>query len=108
MATPTHRERTRINSSRLCLRIAHINDITGQTSRVVWELGPGDVPLEALRAAVDNSEFTLRDNVLEQVSGADLDASSVTVMRLLAEAGVGVRAVRRGIGLEQHFLDATA
>ena len=90
-----------------CLREGPIAEVTGARSSARWELGPGPVPLDALRAAIPDHEFTLSGTTLEEraSSEGDLDASSVAVMRALAEAQVPLRHVRRGVGLEQRFLD---
>lgn len=93
-----------------CLREGPIAEVTGARSLARWEVGAGEVPLAALRAAVPGHEFTLDGAVLEEraPTDGDLDASSVAVMRILAGAGVPLRHVRRGVGLEQRFLDDVA
>ncbi len=89
-----------------CVEQGPMAEVTGQRAVVQWTLGPGEVPLDALRAAVPEDAFEVQDGVLVQRALGDLDASSVEVMRVLAGAGVAVREVRRGLGLERRFIDA--
>lgn len=89
-----------------CLRQGTVAEMTGQQHLVTWSLGPGPVPLERLGACLPGHRLNLTGQVLEQHApgDADLDASSVVVMRELAAAGVAVREVRRGVSLERRFL----
>jgi ABC-type multidrug transport system ATPase subunit len=84
-----------------------LEELTGEGTRVTWELGAGDVPLDTLAERLPDDRFELANRTLTQVGAGDLDQTSVVVMAALAEAGVGVRAVRRGMGLEKRFIDAT-
>lgn len=90
-----------------CTRQGTLNEVTGRGELVAWELAPGPLPLEALRAALPGHELTLEaDGRLLHACppDGDLDAATVIVMRHLAEAGVAVRGLRRGIGLARRFL----
>jgi len=91
------------------VRQGPLSEVTGRGAVVEWMLGPGEVPLDALRAALPGSVLTLADGVLTEQAppGADLDASSVAVARVLSGAGVAIREVRRGVSLERQFLDDT-
>ena len=89
-----------------CVRQGPLSEVTGQRGVVVWELA-GDPPLSALTEHLPHHSWR-RDGthwVQEAPAGADLDAASVVVMRLLVEAGVGVRGVQRGVSLETSFLE---
>lgn len=89
-----------------CLRQGGLGDVTRRDRVVRWELGDGEVPLDALRAALPGHVFELRGGSLVQESPAgEVDASSVVIMRVLSGASVAVRAVQRGVGLEQRFLE---
>ena len=94
-----------------CVRQGSVEEVTGRGSRVVWEIGPGDPPLDTLRALLPDHEFALEAHgdggFLTQLAptDADLDAASVVVTRSLAEAEIPVRSVRRGRSLEESFLD---
>lgn len=87
------------------LRQGPIAEIAGAGESVLWRLGPGDIPLEALAAALPDHAFQTTHGVLEQTApaGADLDRSSLEVARLLTAAGIPIRELRRGVGLERRF-----
>lgn len=87
------------------LRQGSVSEVTGHSERMDWVL-VGEAPLEALRAALPSHRFDFEAGVLVQElpEGEDLDAASVVVVRVLGEAGVGLREVRRGVGLERQFL----
>ncbi|MCA9489522.1 MAG: ABC transporter ATP-binding protein [Myxococcales bacterium] len=91
-----------------CLRQGPIADVTGSKHLCSWRVSsPERVPLAVLTERLPEHRFTLRDDVLleEAPSDGDLDQSSVVVMGLLAASAVPLRSVRRGVGLEQRFLD---
>ena len=94
-----------------CTRQGTVDEITGRGRHVAWELGPGEVPLEALREALPDHGWTWEPGVagghLVQIPPPDddLDGSSVVVARLLADASVAIRAVRRGRSLEESYLE---
>lgn len=92
-----------------CLRQGTTEEVTGRGALVEW-LVVGPPPLDALHAALPGHAFTHDGGMLTQHApeGADLDAASVTVMRALVDAGVALREVRRGVGLERRFLSDTA
>ncbi len=92
------------------LRQGALEEITGTGAVVQWVLGPGEPPLERLRARLPDHALSLEGEVLVQHApvGADLDVASVAVMGELATAGVGVREVRRGRGLEDTFIGDSA
>jgi len=89
------------------VREGTVVEVTGRSAVVEWVLGPGDVPLDALREAFPDHGWTLDRGVLTNLApaGADLDAVSVVVARMLAAAAVPIREVRRGVSLERRFLD---
>lgn len=93
-------------SDGVCTEQGPMTVVTGQTSLVEWTLGGGDAPIAALSAALPGDTFEVVGQVLVQRAAGDLDQSSVVVMRELAAAGVPVREVRRGVGLERKFMDA--
>jgi ABC-type multidrug transport system ATPase subunit len=90
-----------------CVREGTLAEVTGRGTVVRWEVGPGPVPLDALAGRLPRHAFALEDGALLERApdDADLDASSVVVMALLAGARVAVRSVRRGVGLERRFLE---
>lgn len=90
-----------------CVRQGPMAEITGQGEVVEWVVGGGDVPLEALAAALPGDHrFELEGEVLRHhaPSDSDLDAASLVVAGALVQAGVPIREVRRGVGLEERFL----
>jgi len=89
-----------------CIRQGTLSEVTGQAEVVHWTLAHADAPLDALRARLPDHTFTLEGVRLTQRAGSevDLDAASVAVMAVLAEAGVAVRALSRGVGLERRFI----
>ncbi|MDP7111736.1 MAG: ABC transporter ATP-binding protein [Myxococcota bacterium] len=93
-----------------CTRRGTVDEITGRGRHVAWELGPGQLPLDALREALPDHGFSWEPGAdggrLIQVPppGTDLDAAAVEVARILAAATVAIRAVRRGRSLEESFL----
>ena len=90
-----------------CIRQGSVAEVTGQSQVLVWALAGGAVPVEAIAASLAGSDVRLEGLELT-VTGppdGDLDTASIEVMRLLAEAGVAVREVRRGVGLERTFFE---
>ncbi len=90
-----------------CLAQGTLAQVTGKAQVVLWELGPGEAPLGVLEERLPEHGFRVEEGVLTQEAPgeADLDASSVVVAGALAEAGVGIRSVRRGMSLERRFLE---
>ena len=90
-----------------CMREGTMQEVTGQGQMVRWQLGPGEVPLVPLSLALPEHELSLQGRELVQQAppGENLDAATLVVMRHLLEAGVAVRAVSRGMALEQRFID---
>lgn len=94
-----------------CVEQGPLAAVTLAGSVARWELGPGaEGALAALREAVPGHVFgVVGDAIVEEAPpGGDLDASSVAVMRALTAAGVPLRGVRRGVGLERRFLQDLA
>src|SRR5690606_938136 len=93
-----------------CLRQGSVAEVTGREQELIWELGPGEVPLAALRARLAGHAFTLEARALAQrvPAGADPDAAALVVMEVLVAHRVPVRGLRRGASLEQRFLDQAA
>lgn len=89
-----------------CLAQGTLAQVTGRAQVVVWELGPGEVPLSVLAEKLPEHGFRVEEGTLTQEAPGqeDLDASSVVVAGALAAAGVGIRSVRRGMSLERRFL----
>lgn len=87
-----------------CVREGTLEQVTGQGDVVRWELA-APPPMAALRAELGDQRLEAHGTVLVQHGAADLDASSVVVMAVLAEAGIAVRSVSRGVPLERTFLD---
>jgi ABC-2 type transport system ATP-binding protein len=87
------------------LRQGTVLEVTGKAAVVEWDV-VGTPPLEALEGALPGHTFAYDEGILTQTApkDVDLDASSVLVVRVLGEAGVGLRSVRRGVGLEKRFL----
>jgi len=90
------------------VRQGSVADVTGRGELVRWSLGPGEVPLEELAAAVPTCTFTIRGDELLQEAGADvdLDAASIVIAGLLATAQIPIRQMQRGTSLEESFLAA--
>lgn len=89
-----------------CLRQGSIEGVTGQEALAAWSVGQ-DVPYDALAEALPGHTFDPEgEGFLQRApAGHDLDTSSVVIMRVLAEAGVPLRGVRRGRALERQFLE---
>lgn len=92
------------------LREGTVAEVTGRSSRALWRLGPGDIPLAALVSALPTHTFELVGRELHEAAGpdGDLDASSIMIARALAESGVSIREVRRGQSLERTFIEDAA
>jgi len=92
-----------------CVRQGPVAEVTGSTAVSRWELGPGELPLAALREALPDASFRAEGSLLTvRTSGAgagDPDRVATVVMRCLVEAGVPLRGLSRGMGLERRFLD---
>lgn len=90
-----------------CLREGSVASVTGTGEHLIWQLTSDAVDLTALRADTSVASADLEGAQLDVtcVPGADLDAVSLVVMRLLLDQGVGLRALRRGVSLEDRFLD---
>jgi len=89
-----------------CTRQGTVASVVGEQEVVRWAVG-GEAPIEALRRALPGHRFVVEGELLVQypASGADLDEASVTVMAELARAGVPLRGLVRGMGLERRFID---
>lgn len=88
-----------------CVREGAVADITGADEVSRWTLG-ATPPLELLRTRLPEAAVRLDGNVLEvRVPRGDDDAASGVVMATLAEAGVPLRGLTRGMGLERRFLE---
>lgn len=90
-----------------CIRQGTVAEVTGRSSRAVWRLGPGDLPLDAITSAVPAHRFSIEGRELHETAGpeGDLDASSLRIARVLAEHGIAIREVRRGQSLERTFIE---
>ncbi len=92
-----------------CVRQGSVGEVTGAGEVVTWQLGPGGVPTQALTAALPTCRFVVDGQELEVVVPLteDMDAVSVTIMGILAGAGVSLRGLRRGVSLEERFVRDT-
>ncbi len=87
------------------LREGPIERVTGEHELVTWQL-TAPVPLDRFHEQLPGHRFELAGTILTQIAKqGDLDRSSITIMGILADVGVGIRAVRRGKGLENRFLE---
>ncbi len=90
-----------------CVQEGTLADVTGQTQRVEWHVN-GDVPLERLRSALPGHTLSMDGGkLIQEAPDGTLDKSSIEIMRVLADVGVSVREVRRGVSLERRFIDET-
>ena len=90
-----------------CVREGAMAEVTGRGQVVEWAVGPGEVPVAALLGALpDEHRFEVEDGLVRHHApdGTDLDAVSLVVAGALVAAGVPIREVRRGVGLEERFL----
>lgn len=93
-----------------CIRQGSVAEVTGQGEQLAWWLGPGVVDLTALRARLPGCVVSRAEDVLtvSAPSGVDLDGVSLEVMRALVDADVPLRSLRRGVSLEDRFVDDAA
>jgi len=92
-----------------CLGQGTIEALTSRGVEETWTLGPGDVPLAALQAALPDHAFELVTQTLVHRAPTEqhLDAGSVVIAGQLAAAAVPIRGVRRGRSLEESYLERT-
>jgi ABC-type multidrug transport system ATPase subunit len=92
-----------------CVQQGAMEQVTGQGVRTTWTIGPGEVPMVSLREALPGHGLELKIGELEHQApvDADLDATMLRIMRMLCDAGIAVREVRRGRRLEDQFVDVT-
>lgn len=90
-----------------CLRQGPTAEVTGQGTVVRWELSPGDLPLDALAQALPGHTFAREGAALVHTAppGSDLDEASLRVTEHLLGARLAIRSVRRGVALEQRFIE---
>ena len=90
-----------------CVRQGTISEVTGRNSRAEWVLGPGEVPFARILSAVPLHRFDLQHHTLHESAGpdGDLDASSLAIAKLLADAEIPIREIRRGKSLERTFIE---
>jgi ABC-2 type transport system ATP-binding protein len=88
-----------------------ISAVTRHHHQVTYRLRAGVVPLDRLRGAAPQVEWTLSSDgrllSARLEDGQDLTELNACCLRLLLDAGVGVEEVRRGSDLESEFLAAT-
>jgi ABC-type multidrug transport system ATPase subunit len=90
-----------------CIQEGTLAEVTGQSRQVEWGV-VGDVPLERLRSALPDNTLRMEGGTLiQEAPDGSLDASSIEIMRILADVGVPIREVRRGVSLERRFIDET-
>ncbi len=72
-----------------------------------WQLGDGEVPIAALQLALPGHSFVVEGRILvhSAATDAELDAASVVIAGVLAEAGLPIRGLSRGRSLEQSFFE---
>ncbi len=92
-----------------CLGQGTIAELTSKGVEESWTLGPGEVPLDALRAALPSHTFELHDGTLvhRAPTERDLDSGSIRIAGQLAAASIPIRGVRRGRSLEDSYLERT-
>jgi ABC-2 type transport system ATP-binding protein len=92
-----------------CLRQGTVAEVTGQGERVVWTLGSAPEGLDAFAATLAPHELRLDGVDLHLVTRgpADLDDLVLQVLAELVRQRVPVRDMRRGMSLEQRFVDDT-
>ncbi len=87
-----------------------LDDVTARGREATWTLGPGPIPLDALRAALPGHEFQLVAHGDSQElrwsapSAASADPGSITIAACLAAAGLPIRGLVRGQRLEHRVL----
>jgi ABC-type multidrug transport system ATPase subunit len=93
-----------------CVREGPVAMLTARNEEAAWELGPGELPLDRLRALLPQQDLVLEGRLLRQRAASEeaLDAGSVEIARVLAEAGVSVRGLRRGRSLEHSYLEGSS
>lgn len=89
-----------------CVRQGSLEEVTGRRQRVVVELADPGFDTDRLTAVVPDLGVRAVDGrlVLSLPPAADVDAVVLDVMRVLVDAGVAVRSLRRGDSLEEAFL----
>lgn len=90
-----------------CTLQGTIAEVTGRALQMEWTLGPGEPDLQALRGQLADHDLALDGAVLTVrcPAGDDLDRTAVLVARALADAEIPVREIKRGLSLEQSYLD---
>ncbi len=90
-----------------CTLQGPIDEVTGRALQMEWTLGPGEPDLGALREQLPDHELAQDGAVLTVrcPPGGDLDRTAVLVARTLADAEIPVRELKRGLSLEQSYLD---
>lgn len=82
--------------------------------RITYRIRPAPLPLDALRAALPQSEWNVAGEGSEVTvyfgDGAAQDTAAVNakVLAILLQAGIGIREVRCGSDLESEYLAATS
>ncbi len=93
----------------VCVMEGPVEEVTGRRQVVDWTLGPGDPPVDALKHALPGCEWAWSPEgsggvlTLRAPGDADLDATSITTARILADAGIAIRDLQRGRSLEETF-----
>lgn len=93
-----------------CVRAGTLSEVTGRGERLEWTLAAPLPTVAALAAALPDHDVVC-DGVELSVGapvGADLDATTLVVLEALVAARVAVREMRRGVSLEQRFVDDAA
>jgi ABC-2 type transport system ATP-binding protein len=90
-----------------CTHQGTVAEVTGRAVAIVWTLGSGRPELDLLRQRLPEHALQLDGPTLTVrcPPAADLDDTSLVVAAHLADAGIAVRELRRGLSLEQGFLD---
>jgi ABC-2 type transport system ATP-binding protein len=84
--------------------------VTGRRHTLAYRLRPGPIPLDALAAALPDAIFETAEggaSLVCRCKGSDRTTEEVNrlVLQTLIHAGVGIREVRLGSGLEEAYLD---
>ena len=95
------------------LRQDTIENITGRGHRITYDLSPGLLPLEKLKAALPEAEWEAasdgsRLSVIYKGSSVRVPEINAKVVNVLLAEGAGLIEVRRGSDLESQYLAATS
>ncbi len=90
-----------------CVRQGSVAEVTGRGERLEWTLASDAIEVAELALRLAEHEVSLVGVELAVVApvGADLDATTLVVLEYLVSQRVAVRDLRRGMSLEERFMD---